>query len=115
MSYEVEFYETESGRCPTDEFLNTLKPKPLAKVHAYLELLEERGPNLTRPFADGLRDKIRELRPDFAHEAIRLLYFFFGKTIVVTHGFRKKTERTPPVEIERAIRYMRDSIGRRPQ
>src|SRR5580698_8786439 len=106
--YSVEFYAAENERCPADEFLDSLPEKHLAKVHAYLGLLEEKGPGLTRPYADTLDRKIRELRPAFGHHEYRLLYFFAGRTIVITHGFLKKTDQVPAHEIERAVRSMED-------
>ena len=30
--YEIEFYDTEDGACPVQEFLDTLEPKMLAKT-----------------------------------------------------------------------------------
>lgn len=112
--YIVEFYREAGGRCPMDEFMDSLAEKHLARVHAYLELLEQKGPNLQRPYADVVVGKIRELRPGFGRHEYRLLYFFAGKRTVVTHGFLKKTDRMPPSEIERALRRMRDWSARRP-
>jgi len=39
------------------------------------------------------------------------LYFFYGKTIVITHGFVKKTDAVPVNEIELAERYMDEFIA----
>jgi phage-related protein len=50
------------------------------------------------------RDFIRELRVSFGRREIRLLYFIHGRTIVLTHGFLKKTRALPPEEIVRAER-----------
>ena len=78
--FTVEFYEKENGEKPCLLFLNTLEVKLRAKAFRDLKLLEEKGTNI-----------------------IRNLYFFFvGNKIIVTHGFRKKTQKTPPGEIERA-------------
>lgn len=66
--YEIIFYQDKRGRCPTDEFLDGLQPKVRAKAEKWLEKLEEEGPNLPRPFADVVRDKIRELRLSFGSD-----------------------------------------------
>ena len=105
--YEVEFYEDEKGRCPVVEFLNVLQLKIRAKVSKWIAKLEEEGPGLPRPYADLVRGKIRELRVGFGSNEYRFLYFFFGKRIIITHGFLKKTNKVPPGEIERAKRIMR--------
>ncbi len=75
------------------------------KVAAWLGLLQEKGPNLHRPYADVVERSIRELRVSFGSLEIRFLYFIHSDCIVVTHGFLKKTQRTPLEEIERAKRY----------
>ena len=32
LMYEIIFYDTEDGKCPVQEFLDSLKPKLLAKT-----------------------------------------------------------------------------------
>lgn len=90
----------------------TFKLKIRAKVAKWIEKLEKEGPDLPRPYADIVRGKIREVRVGFGSSECRFLYFFFGKKIIITHGFLKKTDRIPEGEIERAQRYMRDFLQR---
>lgn len=110
--YEIEYYTTAGGDCPVKEMLDAMPLKHTIKVGKFFELLEEKGPVLPRPYADAVQGKIRELVVDIQHHGYRFLHFYAGKTIVMTHGFLKKTPRTPPAEIERAERYMRDWLGR---
>lgn len=110
--YEVLFYERAGGECPTKELLDEMPLKVAGKVSKWLELLEQEGPNLPRPYADLVRGKIRELRVSFGGMHYRFLYFFHGKRIVVTHGFVKKTSAIPEEEIERAERIMNDFYHR---
>lgn len=100
------------GGCPAQEFLGGLSPKARGKVARWLELLEEEGPNLPRPYADTVRGKVRELRVSFGGLHHRFLYFFHGKRIVVTHGFVKKTAAIPEGEIARAERCLVDFTQR---
>ena len=95
-----------------DGFLDTLPVKVRAKIAKWIELLEEEGPELPRPYADVLRDKIRELRVKFGPAQYRLLYFFAGKKVVITNGFIKRTDQVPKAEIEKALNAMGD-FGRR--
>jgi len=88
--YEVIFYLDKRGKCPTEEFLDQLELRLKAKVEKWMEKLGEEGPNLPRPFADVVRGKIRELRISFGSNHYRFLYFFFGKEVIITHGFLKK-------------------------
>ena len=109
--YEVIFFVTSTDRSPTDIFLDGLQPKIKAKVEKWIQKLEEHGPNLPRPYADIVRGKIRELRIKFGSNQYRLLYFFYGKIIVITHGFPKKTDAVPPNEISQAERYMNEFLN----
>ena len=111
-NYEIGFYATASNDCPVKELLAAMPEKHAAKAAKFFQLLKNEGPNLPRPYADVLRGKIRELVVDVQHHGYRFLYFFAGRTIVITHGFLKKTQRTPPAEIDRAERYMNDWLRR---
>ncbi len=106
--YRVLFYKAQSGSCPAREFLGSLPLKVRAKVSSWIKKLKEYGPDLPRPYADIVRDKIRELRVIFASTQYRLLYFFYGKYIIITHGFIKKTDRVPENELRKAQNMMRD-------
>jgi hypothetical protein len=111
--YAVEFYRTERGDEPAREFVDALDDKPRAKVVRWLELLEAHGPDLPRPFADVVDGPMRELRVGFGRLEIRLLYFFYGTTvIVVSHGFLKKSRAIPAEEILRAHRAHADWLVR---
>jgi len=110
--YEVEFYKDRKERCFVVELLNKLQTKVRAKVVKWMDKLENEGPNLPRPYTDIARGKIRELRVSFGSNEYRFLYFFFGKRIVITHGFLKKADRIPKRDIERAERIMKDFLER---
>ena len=59
-----------------------------------------------------MRDTI-ELRCKLGSNITRALYFFYvGKCIVVTNGFVKKTQKTPPGEIKLAKDRRKDWIER---
>lgn len=110
--YEIIFYTTAQGDCPVREFLEELEKKPRAKILRFVDHLETQGPNLPRPYADMLRDKIRELRVPYGRLQFRILYFFDGRQVVLTQGFLKKTAAVPEEEIQRALRRMADWHGR---
>lgn len=110
--YEIEYYVTADGECPVKEMIDAMTLKHEVKVRKFFELLEEKGPSLPRPYADSVRGKIRELAVDIHHHGYRFLHFYADKTIVMTHGFLKKTQKTPPAELERAERYMSDWLRR---
>ncbi|MDD2773041.1 MAG: type II toxin-antitoxin system RelE/ParE family toxin [Elusimicrobiales bacterium] len=107
-NHEIEFYETERGENFVADFLDGLKEKTRNKTLAWISMLGKYGSDLKRPYADLLESPIRELRVSFANDEVRILYFFAGNTIVLTHGFIKKTREVPQSEIEKAKRIMSD-------
>lgn len=110
---EVELYETESGRCPIQEYLDSLSPKLLAKTMRTIDLLENNGTHLHMPFSASLGDGIFELRTILGSDHSRVLYFFFvGHKAVITNGFLKKTQKTPREEIETAKKSRADYYRR---
>ena len=113
MAFEIVIYERENGSIPFMEFLGSLSPKMKAKILRDLDLLEEKGNTLREPYSKHLEDGIFELRTKLASDITRSLYFFFeGNRIVITHGFVKKQEKTPPSEILRAKEYRADWLRR---
>ena len=60
-----------------------------------------------------MEDGIFELRCKLGSNITRALYFFYvAKRIVVTNGFVKKTQKTPPGEIKLAKDRRKDWIER---
>ena len=107
--YSVDYYEDENGRKPAEEFIDSLDIKMRAKVFGRLELLEAHGARLGMPFSRHLDDGIFELRAVMGGNITRILYFFVvGERVILTHGFVKKTQKTPPRELERAKRIRSD-------
>lgn len=106
---EVEFYDTEDGRCPLQEYLDSLEPKLLAKTLRTIDLLETNGILLRKPYSEYLGSDIFELRTKQGSDITRVLFFFFvGNKAVLTNGFTKKTRKTPKTEIEIAKKYKAD-------
>ena len=107
--YEIEFYDLEDGSTPLPSFLDTLDPKMKAKVIRTIDLLEKNGQALKLPYSGPLGDGIFELRTKQGSDITRVPYFFFfGKKAVLTNGFVKKTQKTPPAVIELAKKYKAD-------
>lgn len=107
--YEVELYDTKGGRCPVQEFLDSLEPKIHAKTLRTIDLLEKNGPNLREPYSKSIEDGIFELRTKQGSNITRVLYFFYtGKKVVLTNGILKKTKKTPRATLALAKKYKAD-------
>ena len=89
---DVEFYDTVDGKCPVQEYLDSLEPKLLAKSLRSIDLLERNGINLRPPQSEHIEDGIFVLRTKQGSDITRIFYFFFvGNKAVLTNGFTKKT------------------------
>ena len=104
--FEVEYFEKEDGTYPAEEFILSQDVKMRAKLFRLLELLEEKGNTLREPYSKSLDDGIFEIRAKQGSNITRVLYFFYiGNKIILTNGFIKKSQKTPPSEIDLANKY----------
>lgn len=101
--FTVVLYETEDGKTPVEDWMDSLEPKMRAKLIAMLELLEEKGNALRKPYTESLGDGIFELCVIQGNNISRALFFFYiDQQIIVTNGFIKKQRKTPASEIQLA-------------
>lgn len=107
--FNIVFYSTSDGVSELWNFLEDLQEKASTNKDAriqhkqiaqYIQLLADHGTRLGENIAKHLEEDIWELRP-----GINRVFFFYHKddTYVLLHQFRKKTQKTPRREIEKAI------------
>ena len=114
MEFTVEFYETDTGKRPVQEFLLKLKatdPDDFAAVVAGLEKLRYRQYH-REPLSKALGDGLFELR-HVGKLNTRVLWFFMkGRRIVAVHGIRSKGQAIAKRDLETARTRMRDWMER---
>lgn len=119
MKYKIEFYEKANGKSEIWDFLEKLRIKATMSKDAriqykqillYIQLLEDNGTILPENVAKHIEENIWELRPGNN----RIFYFYYAdNTFVLLHSFRKKTQKTPRREIEKAKAERNDYISRK--
>lgn len=95
---------------PVKEFLDSIDNKAAAKFFRCFSLLEEHGINVREPYVKSLtgHSKMKEIRVKAAPNIYMIIYFIHtGKRIIFLHGFVKKTDKTPPGEIDVAEKRMK--------
>ena len=117
--YKIEFYEKSDGTSDLWNFLEKLRQKAqtnkdariqLKQIRLHIQLLQENGTRLPNSITKHLIEDIWELRPGNN----RVLYFYHKEdTFVLLHHFRKKTQKTPMSELEKAKRERNDYIARK--
>ena len=114
MSRTVIFYRTVDGKCPVQEFIDSLPGKVAQKIVWVLKLLEDLEIVPSSYFKKLVgTEEIWECRIQFGSNTYRIFCFFIDNSVVLTHGFIKKSQRTLTYEIERAEAYRRDFFKRR--
>lgn len=117
--FDIEFYSKADGSSDLVDFMEDLRLKAgsskdariqLKQIMLYIQLLQDHGTRLGENITKHLDEDIWELRPGDN----RVLYFYHkGNTFVLLHQFRKKTQKTPPREIEKAKTERDDWVRRK--
>ena len=109
--WTIEYFATDRGTSPIEEFLSSLPARERARATLYIELLRATGVSLGSPHARQLQDQLWELRPG----SVRIIYFAdSGRRFVLVHAFKKQTPKTPRRHIEIAFNRMNDYLRRNP-
>ena len=116
---QVVFYEDANGVSELWNFLDDLLQRSTGNKDAriqhkqivyYIELLQRNGTRLPETITKNIVEDIWELRPGDN----RVFYFYFrDNTFVLLHHFRKKSQKTPQREIDRAIAERDDFLSRK--
>lgn len=102
------FYHTESGASPVLEWLRSLPPDDRYEIGQDLARVEFRWPigmPLCRALSDGLWE-VRSILP--SRRIARLIFCAEDGELFVLHGFIKKTQKTPAVDLSLAYKRMKE-------
>jgi len=84
-------------------FLKKLTVNEKEKLEKAIILLESED-KIPHHYIKFIRDGIYEFRVNYGNNEFRIFFIYDGLTIVVLfNGFKKKTQKTPQIEIEKAI------------
>lgn len=98
-------YTRPNGHNEFEEFYNSLPVKDRNKLRATIEMIEEAGIQaaIQLEWVKKLDSEINEIRSKVSSNIQRALYFHVkNNQYIITHGFTKKTQKTPIKEIIRA-------------
>ncbi len=102
MKWELEFYQDSQGNIPVQDFIYKQSAKVEVKVYRYIDLLQDFGLSLGRPYIQKLAGSgVWELKIRHSSNRYRILYFASsGHKFVLLHAFLKKTAKIPKNELE---------------
>lgn len=98
---KIKFYRLETGKCPVEEFFDSLTNKQFEKIAFVLDLIEQTD-IVPRKYFKKLKgtDDIWEVRVQQGNNIFRILGFFEEEELVIlNHAFTKKSQKIPKREI----------------
>lgn len=102
---DFEFYERPNGHIEFQEFLDKLNKKDRVKLLAVIHAVSIYGIDvgIQQNWVKYIDKNLYEIRSKIGNVQQRGLYFHIdGTKYMITHGFTKKTQKTPTREIEHA-------------
>ncbi len=99
------FFKTDHGNEPVREWLLKL-PKAERKVIGDDVLKVQYCWPIGKPLVGNLGQGLWEVRSSVGDRIARLIFHVEGSTMVLLHGFIKKTQKTPKHELEIAMKRL---------
>ncbi len=104
----VRFYRSDAGREPVREWLRELEQGDRRAIGLDLMRVQFGWP-IGMPLVRSLKDGLWEVRSGLPSQRIaRLMLCFHEETLIVLHGFIKKTQKTPAADLALAKRRMNE-------
>lgn len=109
----IEFYETETGRSPVEEYIAEAPKRDQGKIINVIDQLEEHGlALLDSPFADQLTRRFYGLRAR-GEQFHRIIFCHVAKFgFLLLHAFSKKSNQTPAKELATAEQRLANWLAR---
>jgi len=92
-----------------EEFIEFLQKSSKSKLSRLVKLLIQYGPDLGMPHSRKLSKRLYELRIRGSQE-VRFFYFRKVESIIILHGFIKKTQKIPSRELMKANKLLLEHI-----
>ena len=97
----------QNGSVPSREFIESLEMKERAKLLALFLLLANFGKITNKQKFRHERDEIWGFKPT---SQIRIAAFHIDEYWILTHGFKKKSQKWPMAELDRADRIRSEHL-----
>lgn len=102
---DVVFFRTEAGNEPVREWLQGLAREDRKTVGEDIKTAQFGWP-IGMPLIRKLASDLWEVRSRISNGISRVMFTVDGQTMVLLHGFQKKSQRTPPADLMTAKRRL---------
>ena len=109
---QVFFYRSASGKEPVREWLKKLKKHDQRIIGTDIKTVQFGWP-LGMPLIKKIDKNLWEIRSDIDNGIARVIFTIYEHSIILLHGFIKKTQKTPANEIglaKKRIANLRGSL-----
>jgi phage-related protein len=107
----VKFFATEAGSEPVREWLRGLSAQDRKTIGEDIKTVQFGWP-LGMPLVDHLEGDIWEVRVKLDNRIARILFVIDKHTMILLHGFVKKSQKTPKPEIDLAKQRLKALRGK---
>lgn len=105
---QARFYELASGKKPVRNWLLDLAGDDRRAIGFDIQTVEFGWP-IGMPVCRALGQGLYEVRSNLSDGRIgRVLFCIIANEMVLLHGFVKKTQKTPPTDLELAVKRMKE-------
>jgi phage-related protein len=101
MPLEAHFYRTEAGNEPVRDWLTSLPRTYKHLIGTEIKTVQIGWP-IGMPLVRKLEKDLWEIRVNLVDTIARVLFTTTGKTMILLHGFIKKSRKTPTIDLETA-------------
>ena len=92
------------------DFISSLRKEEARKIYYILDMLKVQE-RVNSKFVKYLCEELYEIRAEYGGNIFRVFFIFDdGNIVILFNGFQKKTQKTPPSEIEKAYAYCMGQI-----
>ena len=106
-SFKAVFFETVNGKQPVRDFIIGLIREDQKIIGADIRIVQNNFP-LGLPLVKKLKPELWEIRSDIKDGIGRVFFTFASEKIILLHAIVKKTQKTPPREIDVAIERLKE-------
>jgi phage-related protein len=102
---DVVFYNTEAGNEPVREWLKSLPREDRKAIGEDIKTAQYGWP-LGMPLIRKMERGLWEVRSNISTGIARVIFTVKGAMMILLHGFVKKSQKTPPNELDTARRRL---------
>lgn len=109
---KVYYYIAASGRSPVTDYIDGLPESDQARFFEVSAEIEKHGLEAARIIFKPLQGKLWEIKFTAVGGGYCILYAIITKdSMVWLHAFKRKTQKTPPKELELALKRLKEVIS----